>query len=170
MFLARSVFDSNDLILKVLFFCLIYDNHQLWNKAMKYVISRYYHYHDIIMGTMASQITSPTIVYSTVYSGTDQRKHQSSASLAFVREIHRWPVNSPHKEPVTRIMFPFHDVIMTSFPQIKFHNGYTGMIRNPGITVIGIRLDKCLSQLHKTLGTYTDWLLQMSRHGTRGCV
>ena len=49
------------------------------------------------MGTMTSQITSLTFVYSTVYSGTDQRKHQSSPSLAFVRGIHRWPVNSPHK-------------------------------------------------------------------------
>ena len=64
------------------------------------------------MGAMASQITSITIVYSTVYSGADQRKHQSSASLAFVPGIHRWPVNSPHKGPVTRKMFPFDDVIM----------------------------------------------------------
>ena len=61
---------------------------------------------------MASQITSLTIVYSTVYSGADHRKHQSSASLAFVRRIHPWPVNSPHKLPVTQKMFPFHDVIM----------------------------------------------------------
>ena len=52
------------------------------------------------MSAMASQITSLTIVYSTVYTGADQRKHQSSASLAFVRGIHRWPVNSPHKGPV----------------------------------------------------------------------
>ena len=44
--------------------------------------------------------------------GADQRKHQSSASLALVRGIHRWPVNSPHKGPVTRKMFPFDDVIM----------------------------------------------------------
>ena len=65
------------------------------------------------MGTMASQITILTIVYSTVYSGADQRKHQSSALLAFVRGIHRGPVNSPHKWPVTRKMFPFDDVIMT---------------------------------------------------------
>ena len=64
------------------------------------------------MGTMASQITSLTIVYSTVYSGTYQRKHQSSASLAFVRGIHPGPVNSLHKGPVTRKMFPFDDVIM----------------------------------------------------------
>ena len=64
------------------------------------------------MGTMASQITSLTIVYSTVYSGADQRKHQSSASLAFVRGIHRGPVNSPHKWPVKRKMFQFDDVIM----------------------------------------------------------
>ena len=66
------------------------------------------------MGTMVSQITSLTIVYSTVYSGADQRKHQSSASLAFVRGIHRSPVNSPHKLPVTRKIFPFDDVIMRS--------------------------------------------------------
>ena len=46
------------------------------------------------MGSMASQITSLTIVYSTVYSAADQRKHQSSASLAFVRGIHRGPGNS----------------------------------------------------------------------------
>ena len=70
------------------------------------------HYSDVIMGTMASQITSLTIVYSTVYSGVDEIKHQSSASLAFVRGIHRGPVNSPHKWPVTRKMFPFDDVIM----------------------------------------------------------
>ena len=44
--------------------------------------------------------------------GADQRKHQSSTSLAFARGIHRWPVNSPHKRPVTRKMFPFDDVIM----------------------------------------------------------
>ena len=70
------------------------------------------HYDDVIMDSIASQITSLTIVYLTVHSGTDQRKHQSSASLAFVWEIHRWPVNFPHKWPVTRKMFPFDDVIM----------------------------------------------------------
>ena len=70
------------------------------------------HYNDVIMGALASQITSLTIVYSAVYSDADQRKHQSSASLAFVRGIHRGPMNSLHKWPVTRKMFPFHDVIM----------------------------------------------------------
>ena len=66
---------------------------------------RYRHYNDVIISSLA-------IVYSTVYSAADHRKHQSSASLAFVRGIHRWPVNSPHKGPVTRKMFPFDDVIM----------------------------------------------------------
>ena len=64
------------------------------------------------MGMIASQITSLTIVHSTVYSDVDQRKHQSSASLAFVRGIHRRPVNSPHKWLVTRKMLPFDDVTM----------------------------------------------------------
>ena len=54
------------------------------------------HYTDVTMDSIASQITSLTIVYSAVYSGADQRKHQSSASLAFLRGIHRGPVNSPH--------------------------------------------------------------------------
>ena len=74
--------------------------------------TRQIHYNDVIMGTVASKITSLTIVYSTVYSDADQRKYQSSASLAFVRGTHRRPVNSPHKWPVTRKMFPFDGVIM----------------------------------------------------------
>ena len=47
--------------------------------------------------------------------GADQRKHQSSVSLAFVRGIHRWSVNSPHKGPVTRKIFSFDDVIVWFF-------------------------------------------------------
>ena len=57
------------------------------------------------MGAIASQITSLTIVYSTVYTDADQRKHQSSASLAFMWGLHRGPVNSPYKWPVTRKCF-----------------------------------------------------------------
>ena len=74
-----------------------------------YILS---HYTDVIMSPMVSQFTGVSIVCSAVCPGTDQRKHQSSASLAFVREIHQWPVDSPHKGPVTRKMFPFDDVIM----------------------------------------------------------
>ena len=69
------------------------------------------------MGAIASQILSITIVSSTVYSDADQRKYQSSASLAFVQGIHRGPVNSPPKWPVTRKMFQFDDVIMDIFLQ-----------------------------------------------------
>ena len=78
----------------------------LWNHLY------WIHYNDFIMSAMASQINSLTIVYSTVYSGVDQRKHQSSASLAFVRGIHWWPVNSPHEGPITRKMFSFDAVII----------------------------------------------------------
>ena len=93
------------------------------------------HYDDVIMSTIASRIPSLTTVYLIVYS----RKHQSSASLAFVWGIHRGPVNSPHKGPATRKMFPFDDVIMNwindnkdkgmdqypphiSFKHILYHN------------------------------------------------
>ena len=80
--------------------------------------------HDVIMSSLAFQITSLTIVYSPVNSDTDPRKHQSSSSLTFVRGIHRWPVNFPRKGPVTRKMFSFCDVIMitkevTKFPYCK---------------------------------------------------
>ena len=88
---------------------------RFWTSSVTpYGAIRPHHYNDVTMSAMESQITSLTIAYSTVYSGADQRKHQSSASLAFVRGIHRWPVNSPHKGPVTRKMFPFDDVIMLS--------------------------------------------------------
>ena len=91
--------------------------------SMKSVTNK--HYTDVIMGTIASQITNFTIVYSTLYSDADQRKYQSSASLAFVWGIHRRPVNCPHKWPVTRKIFPFDDVIM---------EGNNGTCRHAAIT------------------------------------
>ena len=63
------------------------------------------------MGTIASQITSLTIVYSTVYSDADQRKTKLRVT-GLCAGIHRGTVNSPHKWPVTLKMFPFDDVIM----------------------------------------------------------
>ena len=64
------------------------------------------------MSAMASQINGISVVCWTVCSGSDQRKHQSSVSLAFVMGIPRWPVDSPPKGPVTQKMFPYDDVIM----------------------------------------------------------
>ena len=71
------------------------------------------HYRDVIKDAMASQITSFIVSNHQphVHSGADQRENQNSASLAFVWGIHQWPVNSPHKWPVTWKMFPFYDVI-----------------------------------------------------------
>ena len=80
------------------------------------------HYGDVIMTVLASQITSVSIIYSTICLGADQRKHGSSVSLAFVWGIHRWPVNSPHKWPVTRKMFRFDDVIVW----LRFYVGVLG--------------------------------------------
>ena len=91
---------------------------KLWyvalDKAVWYItcIHHYYWYHkkthrnytDVIMGAMAFQITSLPSVYSTVFFA-DERKHQSSVSLALVQGFHRGPVNSPHKWPVTRKCF-----------------------------------------------------------------
>ena len=90
---------------------------------------RIQHYDDVIMTMLASQITSLMVVYSIVYLGVNQRKHQSSASLAFVREIHRGPVNFPHKRPVTRKMFPFDDVIMIY--RVNRVNYFWHLYRNP---------------------------------------
>ena len=77
-------------------------------------------YSCVIISVMASQITSLAVVHSTAYTGADKRKHQSSTSLAFERGIHRWPVNSSHKGPVTRKMVPFDDVIMSFSPQVRW--------------------------------------------------
>ena len=71
-------------------------------------------YSGVMISAMASQIIGVSIIYSIVCSGADERKHQSSASLAFVWGIRRSPVNSPHKGPVTRKIFPFHDFIMVT--------------------------------------------------------
>ena len=71
---------------------------------------------------MSTRLKSPAsrLFTQTFIQGADQRKHQSSASLVFVMEIHRWPVNSPHKGPVTRKMFPLDDVIMNMTSLFNF--------------------------------------------------
>ena len=101
------------------------------------------HYYDVIMGGIASQITSLTIVYSIVYSDADQRKHQSSASLAFVRWIHRGPVNSPHKWSVTRKMFPLHDVIMFHERSVTGRTLYKDQSVTCGRSISGYRIFCC---------------------------
>ena len=101
------------------------------------------------MGSMASQITSFTIVYySAVYSGADQRKYQSSASLAFVRGIHRRPVNSAHKWPVTRKIFPFDDVIM-----IFLDNKVNTIAANARVACVTIRSTTMVLTLHTKNGS-----------------
>ena len=91
------------------------------------------HCNDVIMNAIASRIISLTIVYSSVDSGADQRKHQSSVPLAFVSEIHRWPMNSPHKGPVTRKIFPFDDVIMHVIQ--RYFPGARAIARLPPVPV-----------------------------------
>ena len=100
------------------------------------------------MGMVVSQITSLTIVCSTIYWGTGQRINRSSASLAFVREIHRSPVNFLHKWPVRRKMFPFDDVIMTSrffFSKMKGWYFFTC-------------LSACLLDISVTMKVIITWL------------
>ena len=104
------------------------------------------HYCGVIMGAKASQITSLTIVYWTVHLGTDQRKHQSSAALAFVQGIYRWPLNSPNKWPVTRKMFPFDDVIMWAQ-----YGNFSGFIEFGWNLVI----------ISPALATRTRWMLTL---------
>ena len=105
----------------------------------------FHHYNDVI---------SSRIIYSAVYSGANQRKHQSPTSLAFVRGIHPWLVNSPHKGPITREMFPFDDVTMcfVFFPDCDF----TYNLLHEPTRKINTRYSKmgprgCLSQLHVIL-------------------
>ena len=89
-------------------------------------------------------------VYSTVYSGADQRKHQSSASLAFVRGIHRWPVNSLHKGPVTRKVFQFDFTTSSRYVAFTFPLTLCGLGR-PYVTTLPcpdlkLKVPACLSR------------------------
>ena len=97
------IFQAHSYYHSVLFTTIMYTM-RAWSPITKY------HYNGVIISAIASQITG--VSTSTVCPGADQREHQSSASLAFVRGIHQSPVNSPHKRTVTRKMFPFDDIIL----------------------------------------------------------
>ena len=112
------------------------------------------HYSEVIMGVVASQITGVSIVYSTVWSGVDHRKYQSSASLVFVRGIHRWPVT-----PITRKMFSFDDVIMR--PSVS----YWYMISSANTNLIAARWLAYWSAMN-SIGTNLSknvWALNLNR-------
>ena len=122
------------------------------------------HYSDVTMGSIASQITSLTIVYSAVYSGADQRKHQSFASLAFVRGIHRGPGNSPHKWPVTRKMFPFDDVIMVCCDYAYFVNPISVHVSTVAATSLHI------FQLYEQILTCENNVMWLYTHYYFACI
>ena len=102
------------------------------------------HYSDVIMSAMASQITSLTIVYSTIYSGADQRKHQSSTSLHGLC-VHRGLVNSPHRGPVTRKMLPFDDVIVNL---VHLINGDVATLSKSGLTCTYLSVSVIFSSMN----------------------
>ena len=109
---------------------------------------------------MAFLIISLTSVYSTVHSGADQRKHQSSASLAFVRG----PVKSPHKWPVTRKMFSYDDVIMQPIVYLSFCSTWgRWQWKRRFLPVPSIRLQRnCWRTINFCLRCCTQ--LQLRRH------
>ena len=114
-----------------------YLTHRVHNLKMlyKYSLRINCHFCDFITITMASwwarwRLKSPTSqLFTQPFNQADKKKHQSSASLAFLRGIHRWPVNLPHKGPVTRKMFPFGDVIMTETVTFHFQKAGVRTIR-----------------------------------------
>ena len=117
------------------------------------------HYIHVIMSAMACQIAG--IGYSTACSGADQRKHKKSASLTFVWRIHRWPLNSSHKGPVTRKMFAFDDVIMFTFlPKKNF------------IQPVPFRPCRHYASLIQTLPNRWTWwpVLYIFMSGRPGCM
>ena len=99
-------------------------------------------YSDVIMSAVASQITGVSIVCSTVCSGTGQRKHQSSASLAFVRGIHRWPLDFRHKGPVTPKIFIWWPSSCHRSKLLPFAS--PGTWRRHGMEILSILLVLCM--------------------------
>ena len=124
------------------------------------------------MGAISSQITFLTIVYLLVYSDTDQRKHQSSVSLAFVRGIHLRPVITSYAE-----MFSFDDVIMNytmrydcslaAMVNVAFPNNAVFMITTFDFYVI-MHLSQLLHQAfptqHRRLRRNTYWWSKVRIH------
>ena len=106
------------------------------------------------MSAMAPPSTSLTIVCSTVYS--DQREHQSSTSMAFVRGIHRWPVNSPHKKASNAenvsIWWRHHVLTPRRLFQCDITNVIVYITQHPILAVA--LLDKFGSKIY----SYTDFL------------
>ena len=102
--------DSLDKLKYILTSSFMIITYNVQSATWKYYLAAHWRHNE--PDGVSNHLTSLAIIYSTVYSGAGQRKQQSSPSLAFVRGIYRWPVNSPHKGPVTRKMFPFDDVIM----------------------------------------------------------
>ena len=114
------------------------------------------HYGDVIMGTMASQITSPAIVNNRLFRRRS-KKHQSPASLAFVWGIRRWPVNSPHKWPVTQKMFPFDDVIMSKLERKWFRLWLVSC------SAPSPYLNQCCLTVNRTTGNKVPWNLNKNQ-------
>ena len=123
------------------------------------------HYSDVIMSAMASQITGVLIVCSIACSGAD-KKNQTSASPAFVNEIHRWPLDSPHKGPITRKMFPFDDVVMEATREEK---GWPQ--QSPKSVHISINTEAVHSLIYHPLCQFDINLKIMdSKHNTAGAL
>ena len=101
-------------------------------------------YTDVIMTTIASQITSLTIVYSTVYSDADQRKTSKLRVTGLCVGNSPGPVNSPHKGPVTRKMFPFDDVIMRLGIACLWGGEYAAFpqMQNIGVSLLKLWIDQ----------------------------
>ena len=126
------------------------------HSVISFFMGKWYHYDGIIMGTMEYEITSLKSVYSNVYSGADQSKHQSSATLAFVWWIQRGPGNSLRKWPVTQKMFPFDDVTMITivFPYLTLKYYKLDLLQSCVLQYVTYKLTttklKCSSEFEST--------------------
>ena len=96
-----KMFPFHDVILSVHIRDVVH--HYGWQQYSEVMAGPWFWFHnsDVIMSVTASQIIDMSLLGSTICSGMDQRKHKRSASLAFVRGIHQWLVDSPHKGPIT---------------------------------------------------------------------
>ena len=134
---------------------------------MKWFVERLtsYYYNDVIMSAMESQITSLTIVHPTVYS---RRRSKNTSKLRVTGLCDWWPVNTPHKGPVTRKMFPFDDVIVRIHKAVGNRATYTDSYF---ITVTSIKLNRLVFQVIRPytcsgssslLRHFIAWLTNMS--------
>ena len=125
------------------------------------------------MSARVSQITGVSFVCSTACSGADQRKHQSSLSVAFVRGIHRSPMYSPHKGNAQNISIWWRhheNVWFISYGKSTLHLRNTITLRQSSFHSFFNELFIWMTDAYKRITAVNKWLFSSSNVKNLVCI